>query len=173
MAKLGEKHRRGDLSERVSETEEDTTTREDSVVRSTSLKTGTNSHDDETETDRRATTPAIRDEGNERDRSDGSNLVESDEETESATAGAVEEVLPAVEVLNIVHVHAIPTSSHRRSAENACVETQLPQTRLLVPSNMLKLGSFITKPLGLLVGAKANDLLDTHNDDLLNQSSKE
>ena len=64
----------------------------------------------------------------------------------------------------------IPTSSHRRSAENACVETQLPQTRLLVPSNMLKLGSFITKPLGLLVGAKANDLLDTHDDDLLNQS---
>ena len=118
VAKLGEEHRRSDLSERVSETEEDTTTREDGVVGSTSLKTSTNSHDDETETDGRATTPAISDEGDERDRSDGSNLVESNEETESATLRVVEEVLPAVEVLNIVHVHTNHECQHSSFTES-------------------------------------------------------
>jgi hypothetical protein len=120
VAKLGEEHRRSDLSERVSETEEDTTTREDSVVGSTSLKTGTNSHDDETETDRRATTPAISDDGNERDRSDGSNLVEGDEETESATLRVVEEVLPAVEVLNVVHVHTSHKCQYSSFTDSIC-----------------------------------------------------
>lgn len=64
----------------------------------------------------------------------------------------------------------IPTSSHRRSAENAGVECQLPQSWIPVPGDLFELGGFISKPLGLLVGPKAHNLLDAHDAGSIDQS---
>ena len=70
MAQLSEKHRRGNLSERVAETEKNTTARVGSVIGSSSLQTGANSHEDKPESDTRATSPAIGDNRDKRDRGD-------------------------------------------------------------------------------------------------------
>ena len=52
MAQLSKKHRRGNLSKRVAETEKNTTARVGSVVGSSSLETSANSHEDEAESDK-------------------------------------------------------------------------------------------------------------------------
>lgn len=106
MADLGQEHGRADLSKGVAESKENTTTSVDTIVGSGSLKSGTNSHKDETESNRGATTPAI---GNNRDKGNGANradLVKCDEKAETTASGRAEEVIPAVKVLDDTHVHA-------------------------------------------------------------------
>lgn len=78
-----------------------------SVVLRSTLHDGTDNHDDETNGDGKTTAPVVGDEGDKGNRSDGTNLVKSDKETEITALRIVEELLPRVKVLDRVEEHAI------------------------------------------------------------------
>lgn len=187
VANLRDEHGRGDLCERVAEADDGTTASKGAVVLCSSLEGSSHSHDYETKSDARTSAPAVADDRHERDRNDGSDLIEGAQKAEQMVTRVVEKAPPAAEGLHVVEVHArdsvrpctacmgseasfaghllVVTRSHGREAKNSRVEDKLPNARFPVPGDALKLRSFLAGLLGHRAGlAETHLLLETHVD---------
>ena len=149
MADFGEKQRSRQLSERVSETHEETGTLEHGKVDSGSLDRGSGDHDAATDDDGHTATEVVGDVGDHGQRDNGTNRVHGAETTEGFTTRVAHVVLPGREELHGVQHGAvlycqcddlcadrsqcnhlpIVTSGGRSDTQHCSVEVQLPHVR--------------------------------------------
>jgi hypothetical protein len=148
VADFGEKHGRRDLGEGVAETEEDTATHESVDVLAATLDDGTDNHDNTANGNGKLAAEVIGKERDDRDRDQGTNLIEGTNETEKGTFGVLEVILPLIHVLDGVEKHAIVTGGRGGNAKNNGEEVELAKAWILAPIDFLKLRSLLLGDLG-------------------------
>jgi hypothetical protein len=110
MADLGEKERRRELGKGVAETHEETTAHEVTQVLGCGLDGGTDNHDDTSCNNASLAAVVVGNERNDWKRGDGTDCVESSQETKSGLGGMPKVVLPVVEDSKVVQHGSVAIS---------------------------------------------------------------
>lgn len=151
VADLGQQHGRTHLREGVAETEDEAAAHVHVVAGGEGSEHGTDDHESAADHDGGLTADPVRNEGGDQEGDDGTDVVHVDEDAELVRVLVLgEEVLPVVHLLGGVEEHAIVTSGRRTDEQEDGQEVEVAQMRLLVPGNLLELGSLLAGSVQLV-----------------------
>lgn len=160
VADLGQQHGRTHLREGVAETKDETTAHVHVVAGGESSEHGTDNHEGTADHDGGLTADSVRNEGSDQEGDDGTDVVHVDEDAKLVLVLVLgEEVLPVIHLLGGVEEHAIVTRGGRADEQEDGEEVQVAQMRLLVPGDLLELGSLLTGGVQLLSRGGLDEVL--------------